>query len=199
MADFAGLEPTASIMMRPMPLSKRSCVLVDAQFQLHYVKVALLIGVGVVLALTSVVLIPMMAQGIEIDPPVYKMLAGLCIIVILLCTLMGVLSVGLTHRVAGASIRLNRFIEDLATGRLDDEVALRKKDYLQSIADSLNRLCHIMRARCKDVTDLSEKLSTLKDTMVSEGRLSDPEREELDHIIGMLRHTTKSKEPSPSS
>lgn len=182
-----------------MPLSKRTKVLVDAQFQLHYVKVALLIGVGVVLALTAVVLIPKFAGGIEIDPTVYKLLAGLCVIVILLCTLMGVLSVALTHRVAGASIRLNRYIEDLAMGRLDDEVALRKKDYLQSIADSLNRLCHVMRARRKDVSDLAEKLAAVRDTLAGEGRLNDQEREQLEQIIGMLRHTTKPKEPAPSA
>src|SRR3972149_10313252 len=104
-----------------MPLSKRTRVLVEAQFQLHYLKVSLLIGVGVVLALTAAVLIPKMAQGIEIDEKVYTMLAGVCVIVILLCTLMGVLSVALTHRVAGASIRLNRFIEDLTMGRLADQ------------------------------------------------------------------------------
>lgn len=182
-----------------MPLSKRTRVLVDAQFQLHYLKVALLIGLGVVLALTAAVLIPKFAQGIEIDPAVYKMLVGLCVIVILLCTLMGVLSVALTHRVAGASIRLNRFIEDLATGRLDEDVSLRKKDYLQSIADSLNRLCHVMRAHRKDVGEMAEKLAGIKAVLDKEDRLNDQERQELDQIIGMLRHTTRSKEPASSA
>ena len=171
-----------------MQLTKRTKILVDRTFQLQYLKIFLLIGLGIAGATVSVVLIPQYLKGAgDIDPEVVKMLTGLCIFIVLLCTLMGILSVALTHRVAGATLRLNRFVYGIIYGGSDMEVHLRKGDYMHSLADALNVLALHLRTCRHEITEIAGRLEAIKGELQQSGALSDPQRTALDDAIARLR------------
>lgn len=61
--------------------------------------------------------------------------------------IVGWLGILLTHRVAGPVGRLRAALADLAKGRVDVHVTLRKGDALTGLAEDINRLAAFLRSR----------------------------------------------------
>lgn len=87
---------------------------------------------------------------------------------ILLTIFLGLVTVLLSHRVAGPAYRLTQSLERILKGDYGFEVRLRRKDYLQGMASQLNLLIVHLR-------DREEKLKAL-----------DAEAQELREMIKLL-------------
>ena len=70
--------------------------------------------------------------------------------------LVGVLTLFVTHRIAGPIFRIKRGIRDIAEGRLSETIILRKKDEFHDVAEELNALA----ARFRDSFSLLKEKSS---------------------------------------
>ena len=97
--------------------------------------------------------------------------------------------------------RLDRLLEATAIlhGEGDAEVSLRKNDYLQALAESLNKLGNNMRRRQNELTELARKLEEIKDELEKSGSLSDDARTAMEEAIRVLREYRRAEEPTASS
>jgi methyl-accepting chemotaxis protein len=103
----------------------------------------------------------------------------------------GILTLFVTHRIAGPIFRIKRGIRDLADGRLNETIHLRKKDEFHDVAEELNTLAARFR---ESFSLLKEKNSLLA------GSIDELEREirdkKLDETVGrhIIRNIQESRE-----
>jgi methyl-accepting chemotaxis protein len=101
----------------------------------------------------------------------------------------GFLTLFVTHRIAGPIFRIKRGIRDLADGRLNETIHLRKKDEFQDIAEELNALA----ARFRDSFSLLKEKSSLlaRDIEELEQEIRDKKLDETvgRHIIDNLQES----------
>ena len=71
--------------------------------------------------------------------------------------IVGVLTLFVTHRIAGPIFRLKKGIRDIADGRLNEKIILRKKDEFHDVAEELNALA----ARFRDSFSVLKEKSYL--------------------------------------
>ncbi len=69
-----------------------------------------------------------------------------------------VISMFLTHRVAGPMYRFEKTIDDLCRGNLNFSVRLRKHDEGKELAEKLNALLEIYSSRLKEIKALSDNI-----------------------------------------
>ncbi|MBI4231115.1 MAG: hypothetical protein HY608_09805 [Planctomycetes bacterium] len=130
----------------PRPYIRRKLV-IDRSFQLHYLVVLLILGVGVI-ALAGGAYLWVRGQastgalaGMAIPTEILRtvlILDGAYILVVSL--LMGAYTVFHSHRVAGPAFRLTRCVKQLQYGDYDTPIGVRKGDYLQEMASGLETL-----------------------------------------------------------
>ena len=103
--------------------------------------------------------------------------------------LVGILTLFVTHRIAGPIFRLKKGIRDIADGHLNEKIHLRSKDEFHDVAEELNALA----ARFRDSFSLLKDKSSLL-----AGSIEDLEQEILDkklnetvgrHIIGNIQES----------
>lgn len=130
-----------------MAKQPRRKIVVDRRFQLQYLHIWLAVAVGLVVISVGFYFLSKGVSGglSRIDPTFVRLMIGMSVFVILFSLLMGLLSVVMTHRVAGAAWRLDQCIRRLSGGDLDVRITLRKGDYLHNLADSLNELRETMK------------------------------------------------------
>jgi len=101
----------------------------------------------------------------------------------------GFLTLFVTHRIAGPIFRIKRGIRDLADGRLNETIHLRKKDEFQDIAEELNALA----ARFRDSFSLLKEKSSLlaRDIEELEQEIRDKKLDETmgRHIIDNIQES----------
>ncbi len=78
--------------------------------------------------------------------------------------LLAIHSVATSHRIAGALYRFRKVFDEVAGGNLTVRATLRKKDYLDNEAASINRMIEGLGAR---VTGLSEECAALQATLAA--------------------------------
>lgn len=138
-----------------------------------------------------------------LEPGIVHLMSGMSGFIFLFCVLMGVISVFLTHRVAGAAYRLEKCIKGMAGGDLDLRIALRKRDYLQNLAEALNQLQGTLRAQAEARARLAAELESYREALEKDSKLSEDDRRRIDGWIDLLRskpsgQAEKDKEqPSP--
>ena len=81
---------------------------------------------------------PMIMELVQQEQARMQMTFGLTALVILLAFL-GI-GVVLSHRVAGPLYRLQKHMEDIASGREVSEVKFREKDFFPELAETFNRM-----------------------------------------------------------
>jgi len=169
------------------PVTRRR-ILVDKKFQLQYLYIWLWVGVGMVVMSLLFYLIGDRVLGDKSrDPAVVKLMSGMSGFLVLFCVLMGILSVFLTHRVAGAAYRLEKCIRDLTDGDYEKRISLRADDYLQNIADALNDLQSTMKSQFSRRRELGAKIEELRDALDRAGKLGDGERALLNDTAALLK------------
>ena len=128
---------------------RRRQIVIDRKFQTQYMVIWLTVSVGlVVITLGTYFLTKYTAGGFaSLNPVVLRLLGGMSVFVLLFSLLMGILSVGMTHRIAGAAWRLDRSVKELKEGGYEARFKLRRNDYLQDLSESLLSLQQIMKDR----------------------------------------------------
>ncbi len=71
-------------------------------------------------------------------------------------------SLFLSHRIAGPVYRLEKTLEEVATGNLSQRITLRKNDDLKELATSTNKMIRVLSGRIEGLRD---------DAAVAEGKL----------------------------
>lgn len=146
-----GLEPTAPQGASPgggPPGWRRRRYVVDARYQL---RAGALVGGAalVLLILLNVSLISHGRAGASVAEPAAHRLAagqsGTSFALLMLGSLTfiaGVILIGLleSHRTAGAAFAIRRAVDEIREGKTEIRVRLRRRDHLQELARSINRL-----------------------------------------------------------
>lgn len=180
------------------PDERRTTYLVDPQFQFQYLLVWGLTAVVFItaFALAVFVLHQWGAFGGEVEGMfisggyVIPFVAGLAAFIVLYALLMGVISLGSTHRVAGAAYRLEQCVSQIARGDYEFTVTLRKKDYLQNIAESLNEMIAVLRRRRASAAQAAERLEALESRLIRGETLTPADVQALSEVARALRQST---------
>lgn len=163
---------------------KRRQIVVDKKFQMQYFWIWILLGVGLIAIGIGSYFISRELYGSQrqIDPVMIYIVAGMSLFVLLFCTLMGLLSVMMTHRVAGAAWRLQQWIRLVVSGDNQD-VRLRKGDYLQDLAVDLNQFKEsYIRLRT-----LGTEAAALLESIQGNASLSEEQRQRLADLCQKIR------------
>lgn len=168
---------------------RRKQIVIDRTFQFQYMVIWVLTGIGVlVLGILAFALWKIFGGGRnpEFSGPIIKTAVGMGIFVLLFCALMGVLSVYLTHRVAGAAYRLEKTLRSVAEGDLTQEFQLRQNDYLQTLATELNTFVSNLRQQRDQLAQVSKSLEKAIETLRSSGKLQEQELADLQAALAKL-------------
>lgn len=168
---------------------RRKQIVIDRSFQFQYMIVWVLTGIGVVMLGIAVYALWKAGGGgrnPQFAGPVIKTAVGMGVFVLLFCALMGVLSVYLTHRVAGAAYRLQKTLRTVSEGDLNQQFQLRKNDYLQDLAAELNAFVAALRQQRDQLAEVSQSLQKAVEALRSSGKLQDQELGELQAALAKL-------------
>lgn len=167
----------------------RRRILVDRRFQLQYAMIWLWVAIMVLTALGVFYFVlhnSLNSPGME--PLILRLVGGISFFVVCFCSLMGVLTTTLTHRVAGAAFSLQRNLDHLRSNDFDAPVRLRPADYLQTLAGELDDL-RLGLAAQRDAT-----LAVASALAAVEG-LTDAQRATVDKAASDLRGLVAVKPP----
>ena len=172
-----------------MPEHPRRRILVDRRFQLQYLYIWLWVGVlMVLLAIGFYFAFARDVVGDRMrDPAIIRLLSGMSGFLVLFSLLMGLLSVILSHRVAGAAWRLQQVLTRLVEGDIEQQIGLRPNDYLQPVAAKLVDLQETLRRSEGAIASTLAKVEEFKLKLARDGRLTDPERAQFDELMHPLR------------
>ena len=178
---------------------RRRQVVIDRKFQSQYMTIWLMVSVGlVVITLGTYLLTKNTAGGFaSLNPVVLRLLGGMSVFILLFSLLMGILSVGMTHRIAGAAWRLDQSVQLLEKGNYEARFSLRRRDYLQSLSESLQSLQNALKDRHGILRDSAEKLD--KFLADSDGRLTEAERLTVAFICDQLRQASPEVQSAPTA
>lgn len=162
------------------PISdQRRRVLVDRKFQLQYLWIWLLTGLGLTVIAIAMWLGWRRWAGGGNEPLVLRVVGGMTVFIVLFCLLMGVLSVAMTHRVAGAAYRLERCVDRMLEGEYSQNLTLRRNDYLQTLAERLSRLQQRLLRQRTETDEAARLVEEATGRLESQGKLSAEAREAL--------------------
>ncbi len=92
-----------------------------------------------------------------------------------------IVSVFLTHRLAGPVYRFEKTLQDLIEGRLDFSVRLRRHDEAKEVAELFNRFIDRMSGDIRQLRDLTDELKALAARLEDESP-SGLQHKEIDEI-----------------
>jgi len=91
--------------------------------------------------------------------------------VLLIAPLVALIGIYLSHKIAGPILRMERFMDDMASGNFTGKLILRKGDELLTLAEGINRLTESMKTTLINektgLTRLEKELANLKTMAVS--------------------------------
>jgi hypothetical protein len=167
----------------------RRRLLVDRKFQLQYLYIWLWVGVLMVLlglAFYFIFARDLLGERIQ-DPAFVKLMIGMSGFLVAFSLAMGILSVILSHRVAGAAYRLDVVLRKLVEGDLEQRIALRPGDYLQNLAAGLSELQELVRRSEHSVAETVAKLDDFKLALARDGKILEADKTHLDELLHPLR------------
>ena len=168
-----------------MAETKRRKILIDKKFQLHYLRIWLFTGLGLVIVSITFFFLARAYLGSFSNPIMLRMIIGVSVFIILFCLLMGLLSVAMTHHVAGAAYRLQLGVDELLSGDFSREIKLRKGDYLQKLATGLNTLSGRLKNRRDSTQQLASELESLRKKL--DGTINDEQKKSINDICAQIR------------
>ena len=124
------------------PTWNRRNFLVDKRFQYHYFRICFWTGMMVmaVSVLMFAALTLFFAITPKLHPEIFRVIVAIPILISCFCVAFGVVTVRMTHKVAGQAFGLERSINRFREGDLDTVVRVRNGDYLKNIAGALEDL-----------------------------------------------------------
>ncbi len=170
--------------MSEKPVVARRRILVDRTFQLSFLRLWLVVGLGLVVVSAGFYLVARHFLGSkQFDPLIVRVFLGMGVFILLFCVLMGTLSVALAHRVAGAAYRLEKALDRLIEGDFSESIALRKGDYLTQIAERLTKVQEQLRRNRKEAEEIVRVLTLLR------SRTPASDQPELERLIQSTKST----------
>lgn len=128
---------------------RRRNFFIDRQFQLKYILLVVFMLLAYTMAFVGMLFIPQLLPLIFNAPVAEQVKAAEILIlyhenvwtaVFIVIPFFGFISIFYTHKIAGPAYRLKIKLEQMAEGKLDARVTLRKGDDLQELADCINIL-----------------------------------------------------------
>jgi hypothetical protein len=167
----------------------RRRILVDRRFQLQYLYIWLWVGVlMIILGIGFYFLFAKELLGERLrDPAIVRLLSGMSGFLVLFSLLMGLLSVVLSHRVAGAAWRLQQILTKIVAGDIEQTIGLRPNDYLQPLAAKLVELQETLRHSERAVAATLASIEEFKLRLAREGRMTEADKTDLDALVHPLR------------
>ncbi len=104
---------------------------------------------------------------------------------------LAVMTVLLSHRVAGPLINLEKSLARLAEGDLTHRIRLRRKDQLKDIRDAYNRTADALRAKIVDDRSRAEDALQRLESVSKEIQIPLEKQIEMRKAIDLLNHLTK--------
>lgn len=116
------------------------------------------------LAAVFSMVILLLVQGRAMVPDVFPILIGFNIVVVLsLLIIVYWVALFVSHRMGGPLYRMEVAFKDMAQGRLDQRVSLRRYDQLQQEAEALNQGVNGLRERLAELRDQARQLEQVTD------------------------------------
>jgi methyl-accepting chemotaxis protein len=95
------------------------------------------------------------------------------------------ISIFMSHRIAGPLYKLSKFFADAENGNLDQDLYFRKNDHFQDLADDYNRMIAGIRGTLgKNVTTASTAITRVERAL---GHVDEEGRKELEEALTALR------------
>lgn len=154
---------------------KRKCVIIDREFQFRYLMTWLLMTMAL---LAGLVLVSSTAFFVFKVRAVNHLVLANAICAVLITVLSMRYMILHSHRISGPAFRLERTIRELADGRFTGHIKLRRKDYLQRVAEALNYLYDRQAERARELNELRERAERISQALAA-GRTYDTELREL--------------------
>jgi methyl-accepting chemotaxis protein len=133
--------------------------------------VSLLYFVAVILVFTGVLFIPLMIEmsGASLSSPVVQEAAQKFLVlhtrvwspILILIGLLVIHNIIISHRIAGPLFRIRNELKQIGDGNLFVQVKLRKNDYLDKEADSVNRMVDAIRGKVQGIEQNQRKASSV--------------------------------------
>jgi methyl-accepting chemotaxis protein len=163
----------------------RERIIIDRSFQFRYLIFCLALTAVLLLLFSGVMLIVVKrlsgwwASPLVIEE-VVRLLVANGLFILLVGVSMGVYALFISHRIAGPAFRLETAIRQMLKGDYEQEIKLRRKDYLSNIASVLNDLLKRLRSIDRQRANIHENALKLKEALgKEESRL----RELVENII----------------
>ena len=154
------------------PTRSRRKLLVDPRFQYMYFRICFWTG----LMLVSVAILMYAALKLffsineDLHPFIVRLLIGIPIFIGVFTVVFGYITVRMTHRVAGPAFGLERSIQRLRQGQLEETIRVRNDDYLKNLAGALEDLRCDMTWQRGQIESLQSSLQKVRDEASGEER-----------------------------
>jgi methyl-accepting chemotaxis protein len=176
-------EPAETAGRAPL-LGRRRSFVIDKRHQLRAglltatVALVLLVFVNLVLYSTSLSrsadlprAAPELAEVLRAQGRVELFLVILASVVFLIGVF--VISILETHRTAGAAFNAGQRLRDIASGRYNARLKLRRGDNLRELEEAFNRMGHALRNRTRDDIETLDRLAARAGALERSGELRD--------------------------
>ncbi|MHC4607610.1 MAG: hypothetical protein ACYTAF_11900 [Planctomycetota bacterium] len=129
------------------PSYRRRQMVVDRPFQFRFLFLCLSVAIAVIAFVCFFIFVMSVATSSTwVQQLNTRLLVGFGIFIVLNGLVLGLVSIVLTHRVAGPTFRLNQCLDSLLQGDLEVRIQVREKDYLQDVTDKLSKLRDVIKA-----------------------------------------------------
>jgi len=180
--------------------TKRRQILVDNKVQRHYLIVWVVISASFTLTMATLTFVSIyFLSRSEINPYFLQNLSLIIksntVLTILITLFMGLYTVLLSHRIAGPSYRIRDTVRRVLWDKQTDaRIKLRDHDYLQGVAEDVNRLLSQYENKDRDLQEMMEQLKRVTDQLV-EVTNGNPElagssgalREEIHQLVNEMK------------
>ena len=174
--------------------NRRKNYFIDKKFQATFIiKFCVLIIIGAVISGSIIYLMakPTVTTTFENSRLVIKNTASYILPSVLLSSLVAIGLIGIatilitlftSHRIAGPLYRMEKDVQELASGNLTKKFSLRKADELKALAESLDKMAQSLR---NDIDMIKNGISKLEPTLKSQDS-----KDKLKEIKDMLEKFT---------
>jgi len=180
--------------------TKRRQILVDNKVQRHYLIVWVVISASFTLTMATLTFVSIyFLSRSEINPYFLQNLSLIIksntVLTILITLFMGLYTVLLSHRIAGPSYRIRDTVRRVLWDKQTDaRIKLRDHDYLQGVAEDVNRLLSQYENKDRDLQEMMAQLKRVTDQLV-EVTNGNPElagssgalREEIHQLVNEMK------------
>ena len=166
---------------------RRRRINVNEDFQDQYFRICFWTGLAVIGVATMMFTATKLFVSVNQDfhPVILGVLVGIIVFIVLFCAAIGYITVRMTHKVTWASIKLERAIERILDGRLDEAVHVQKDQWLKNLSGALDGLRSDLVLQRKQIQALQVALQNIRDSIPASAGLAADQA--LEHTEVLLK------------